>query len=107
MKSNAAPQMKSEASNVEWLLALRESYQALKKRLDAMEETVDELESGIIAQVESGLDFSIFGYEIKVQESTRRYPAWKEHFIERLGKSEADSVLAATKPTILKKLVIG
>ncbi len=107
MKSNAAIQTKVEGANIERLLALRETYQALKKRLDAMEATVDELETDLIAQVEAGVDFSIFGYEVKVQESTRRYPAWKEHFLARVGKAEADAILESTTQTILKKLVIG
>jgi hypothetical protein len=43
---------------------------------------------------------------VRIQENVRRYPAWKEHFLSRLGKAEADTILEATTPTVHKKLVI-
>jgi hypothetical protein len=53
------PQAKTVlAADVERLIATRETYQALKKRLDAMAEAVGELESEIITNVEAGVDFS-------------------------------------------------
>ena len=106
MSPQAAEIQTINSVQVERLLATRETYRALKKRLDAMAETVDELESEIITQVEGGMDFSATGYNVRIQESIRRYPAWKEHFLSRLGKAEADAVLEATAPTIHKKLAI-
>lgn len=94
------------AVEIERLRAMRETYQALKKRLDTVTKTVDELESQVISQVEAGTDFSAMGYLVRIQETIRRYPAWKEHFLSRVGKAEADAILEATPPTIDKKLII-
>ena len=105
--AHKAPQTPGvSATEVERLLATRETYQALKKRLDAIAASVEELESEIISQLEAGVDFASLGYHVRIQETTRRYPAWKEHFLSRVGKIEADAVLKATPPTIHKKLIV-
>lgn len=106
MSPQAAEVQTVTSVQVERLLATRETYQALKKRLDAMAETLNELETEIIAQIEEGMDFSRLGYHVRVQETVRRYPAWKEHFLSYVGKAEADAVLEATPPIIHKKLIV-
>lgn len=93
-------------TDLEQLIAMRETQRSLKDRLELMDKAISEIEGRIIAQIDSGADFSRFGYSIAIQESSRRFPAWKEHFIGRLGKAEADAVLEATPATIYRKLVI-
>lgn len=93
-------------AEVESLLAMRETQNTLRDRLAVMDEAIKKSETALLGQIESGADLSGCRYSVNVEEFTRRYPAWKEHFISRLGKSEADAVMDSTAPVILRKLVI-
>lgn len=93
-------------SQIEQLLAMRETQKGLKERLNLMAEAVEKAENVLIDQVIAGADLSACGFEVCVQEIVRRYPAWKEHFIGKLGKSEADVVMENTTPVIHRKLVV-
>lgn len=93
-------------ADVEKLLALKETQKALKERLEVMDQAIRESEESILAQITRGADATHCGYAVSVQTIERRYPAWKEHFIEKLGKSAADAVLIATEPTVYRRVVI-
>jgi len=104
LKKSQAPQINQ--TSIESILAMRETQRALKDRLRVMDDALDKAESTLIDAIDNGVDLSSIGYNVEVQENTRRYPAWKEHFISRLGKSEADAVMASTPETFHRKLVI-
>lgn len=87
-------------------IALRESADSLKERLVFLEQSMKEIEICLIGHVDSGEDLLHCEFELSVRNAERRYPAWKEHFISRLGKIEADEVLAATSPPIHRKIII-
>jgi hypothetical protein len=87
-------------------MAMRETQRALKDRLELMDRSIKDAETNLIAQIEAGADITQCGYDVSVQAVERRYPTWKEHFIESLGKDAADAVLEATKPTVYKRVVI-
>ncbi len=91
---------------IEQLIAMRETQKSLKDRLALMDQSIDQLSEKLIGLVDSGADLSQCGYHVSIQTSERRYPAWKEHFISRLGKADADDILEATTPVIHRKLVI-
>ena len=93
-------------AQVEQLLAMRDAQKGLKERLRLMEESVDKIEKDLIAAVASGADLSQCGYEVSLQTVERRYPAWKEHFISKLGKEAADAVMNSTAPTTFQRVVI-
>lgn len=91
---------------VQRVLALREAQQSLKDRLEVAEGALKSAEQEVIELLQGGANFSHCGHEVSIINSERRYPAWKEHFISRLGKADADQVLESTRPVIIRKLVI-
>lgn len=95
-----------EKVKVEQILAMRETRKALQERLELVEKALSTAEDEIIGLIELGADVASAGYALSVNESQRRYPAWKEHFISFMGKAKADDILEATPATIYKKLVI-
>lgn len=88
------------------LVAMRETYDALKRRMELLEPHLESKEAAIIAKVEAGADTSRCRYDLEVKTSTRTFPAWKEEFISRLGKDEANVVVLNTPQKIYKKLSI-
>lgn len=101
---NAVPAISNQ--QITNLMAMRESYQTLKKRLAIMQMTLEQAEKEILASVEQGADISQCGYMVSIQKIERRYPAWKEELILRLSKSVADSIYQATIPRLYKNLVV-
>lgn len=95
-----------EKSEIEKVLALRESRKALADRLQLIEAALSESENEIIAQIDAGADLSQTGYAISINESERRFPRWKEEFISIAGKPAADRVLEATPATVYRRLVV-
>lgn len=93
-------------SQVENLLAMKETQKALRDRLAIMDQAIEKQESEIVGMLERGCDASRCGYLIAIDEVSRRYPKWKEEFISRMGKPAADAVLAATPATVSKRLVV-
>lgn len=93
-------------SQLEHLLAMREAQKGLRHRLKLMDDAIEKAESEIMEQLDCGVDLSACGYELSIQETVRRYPAWKEHFISRMGKEVADSVMENTAPVLHRKLVV-
>jgi hypothetical protein len=88
------------------ILSLREKTSALKVELKTLEGILENRESDLLNQHERGLKTPI-GFEIVKKEVERRYPKWKEHFINIAGSSAADQVLADTTPTVSTYLVIA
>jgi hypothetical protein len=91
---------------VEKVLALRETHKALKDRLELMDKALREAEGDVLAKLDAGADLAHCGYAVSVQVVERRYPAWKEEFIARLGKAHAGEVLESTEPTVYRKVVV-
>lgn len=91
-------------AEIEKLLAMREAKAHLKKRLELMAESISELEESLLDKIEGGA--APQGYELSIRQSEKRFPKWKEEFINVAGKAEADAVLEATDPKIYKSLII-
>ena len=87
------------------LLAQREALESLKVRVERLSESVQAIETSIIARIEDGalVDSE---HSLLVREVARRYPHWKSHFAALAGTEAAERVLADTAPTITKSLVV-
>lgn len=95
-----------EKSQIEQILALRESRKALADRLELIEKSLSEAETQIIFAIDSGANVANAGYAVSISETERRYPKWKEEFISVAGKAAADKVLEATPANVYRKLII-
>lgn len=93
-------------TEIEKLLAFRETHRALKDRLEAIDKAIKSTEADILAKIDSGADTSACGHHVYVQSTERRFPAWKEHFITFMGKAKADAILEGTTPEIYRKVLI-
>lgn len=91
---------------IEQLIGMRSTAQALKSRLAVLERSILKTEAGLIAAVESGMDLRDLAYSLAVKVSERRYPSWKNHFIALAGTKAAEVVLDKTEPTVAKTLLI-
>src|SRR5690349_19647825 len=109
MKSNALKKPVINNEQVESLLAMRESLDALKKRYELLENAVKGSEQELISLLESGAEIHS-DHELMVRATERRYPHWKEAYatlsIQVPGAPNTEEVLANTVPTISKVLVI-
>lgn len=90
--------------DVENVLALRKTREDLQRRLDAIEAALSKSESQLIGLIESGITTD--AYSLGVAVTMKRFPAWKEAFIQRCGKAAADAVTESTPAREYKKLVI-
>jgi hypothetical protein len=106
MNPNTVSQPVIDAAEVQKLIAMRETQKALKSRLELMDQAVKESEAVIIAAVDAGAAIEGLGVDLRIEEVSRRYPAWKEHFISRMGKAVADEVLEHTAPVTYRRVVI-
>lgn len=105
MKSNAARKLVVGHEQIQNLLVMRESLDALKKRYELLENSVRATEQEIIALIESGTNIEC-AFDLQIRTTERRYPSWKSYFVEAAGAEAAERVLAATAPTIYKTLVV-
>ncbi len=106
MNPNALKKVAVTNTEIEQLLALRETQKELKRRLELIDQSVDSTEQAIISKLDSGANISACGFGLEVKQVERRYPAWKEHFIDLAGKEAADRVLAETDPKVYRNLKI-
>lgn len=106
MLLNSSQNPAMERSDLDRLLTLKDTAKALQSRPERLAEEAESLEEAtLISQVENGV-ITPPGVELTVQVMERRFPAWKEEFISRLGKTEADLVLESTPSKIYKRLVV-
>lgn len=105
MSSNAAYQMTITDIQIQTYLTFKEERDKLKKKLKEMDEGIKSLEQNYIEIIQNGGEV-LSERILEVKEVSKRYPAWKEHFIDKCGKQEADKVLEITEPKSYLKLVI-
>lgn len=99
------PQIKRQS--VEELIALKETKDALIARIEKLDELLANAERSLISLIDQGADASQAGYTLSVRTTERRYPAWKEHFIQHLGQEAARNVLENTEPRVYRSLVVA
>lgn len=106
MNSNALNKPVITSTEINEYLALKESISALKRRIEVLTKSTDKLEETIVSKLDFGGDASACGYLLSVRQSEKRFPAWKEHFIQACGKQEADRILESTESKIYRDLVV-
>lgn len=106
MNPNAIKKQIISLTEVNEYLALKESIQALKRRIELLTEGLDQSEKNIIAKLDLGANSFNCGLELTIRESQKRFPAWKEHFLAKCGKEAADEILSNTEPKIYRDLII-
>ena len=91
---------------IENLLAMRESLDSLKKRYQLLEDSVKATEQEIIEQIEQGAEIA-GRYVLQIRATERRFPSWKNYFVEVAGCEAAERILLNTIPTVYKNLIIN
>lgn len=84
---------------------LNEMEKAIERRLEATKADRRLLEASLIERIECGVSLPI-GFDAQIKTTERRYPHWREIFIERHGVAQAEALLSATQPSISKRLVL-
>lgn len=98
---------KIDLLDIEQLLAMRDAQRALKDRLGRLETSLEAIEGTLIALIEGGgADLSAIPYAVEVKRIERRYPHWKQIYIEIAGSKAAADILEQTSPTVSKTLLI-
>lgn len=106
MNPNAAKKPLITVTEVNEYLALKESIQALKRRIELLTESLDHSEANLISKIDFGADANACGFNLSVRESEKRFPAWKEHFIAKCGKVAADRILESTDAKLYRDLIV-
>lgn len=106
MNSNAVKKPVITAKEVLEYLALRESIQGLKRRVELLDESLGQAELGLIAKLDFGADTEGCGFLLSIRETSKRFPAWKEHYISACGKNAADRILGSTEAKLYRDLVV-
>lgn len=105
MGSNAALRPCITDIEIQTFLNFKKEREFYKKKLEEIEDAIKTVEQSFIKIIQNG--GKVHSSKIlEIKESQRRYPAWKEHFIEFCGKAKADEVIDATEPKIHLSLVI-
>lgn len=88
------------------LLNLRDSKSFLKKRLEQIDVDLSTAEEELITRIEAGARIESH-YPVSIKTSERRYPSWKDAFINVVGETEAKKITDSTEPTISKSIIIS
>jgi hypothetical protein len=84
--------------DVKKLITLKEELKSLDTRVEILKETIKDRELLFAKALRRGFDSSRLKWDLTIQTIQKRYPAWKEHFINAMGKTMADKILKKTKP---------
>ena len=87
------------------ILNLRESKNFMKSRLEQIEDELSVLETRMVELIELNMPI-VSRHIVNVKVSERRYPSWKDAFINYCGEQESKKIVASTTPTISKSIVI-
>lgn len=104
-QSNLALKTNITALDIEYVLNLRRTYEAQKKRLEMAENALFEVEQTIMTKINSGAAV-ISPYEVQIKTVERKNVAWKSICAELIGAKAAEDILNQTKPSISYRLLI-
>jgi hypothetical protein len=93
-------------AEIENILAMRETAKSIKQRLEVLQETIKSQEQEVISKLDQGANVSPGEHVLSIRETEKRFPAWKEHFIEACGKTAADEILEGTEAMVYRDLLI-
>jgi len=107
MNTNSVKKQGVTASDLQYFAALQESAALLRKKAAEIDLEVHEYELLIMSAVASGEAVDNSCFTVAVKESSRRCPAWKEHYVSLAGKEAAEAILQATEPSITRHVVVA
>jgi len=99
-------QPKITNSEIAHIQTLRDMAKVLKARLEKLENELEANESYVIELIESGASNEC-SFNISINQTSRRYPKYKEELEKRLGEKVLNEIIENTEPKISKKLVIA
>lgn len=85
---------------------INEEVKTLKSKLQAAEEDRDQKQALIYEALKNGAKTDHLTYDCVSKESERRYPPWKEHFIQFAGQKKADLILKKTQPIVYNTVIV-
>lgn len=103
---SSVKQPKITDSEVAHIQTLREVTKVLKARLEKLENELEANETQLISLLEDGA-INDSGFNISVNETSRRYPKYKEELEKRLGEKVLNQIIESTEAKVSKKLVIA
>lgn len=89
------------------ILNKHQEVEALKKQYETQKAVLEAQEEQIIRAIEDGHKVADGQRTASIKTVTRRVVAWKQEFINRIGKAVADRLTAEVEPTVYKKLEIA
>lgn len=105
MESSAAYKLQITDIELQQLKAKKDARSQLKKKLAEVEDDLKCQEQSLIEMIDNGAEV-LSDREVNIKKTERRYPSWKEHFINDCGKDMADEVLELTAPKVHRELII-
>ena len=93
------------AKDIEYVLSLRRTYDAQRKRLEIVENALVEFENDVLARIQTGVPV-VSPHEVQIKSIERRNVAWKSICVELASAEYVDSVLNSTAPSISYRLLI-
>lgn len=103
---SSVKQPKITNSEIAHIQTLRDMAKVLKARLEKLENELEANESYVIALLESGASNEC-SFNISINETSRKYPKYKEEVEKRLGEKVLNEIIENTEAKISKKLVIA
>lgn len=91
--------------DIHHVMALRNTCNALKRRLEMAENELDKAEAEVIFHLQAGASINT-SYKISLKEEVRRSVPWKSVVANILGHDKCEQILKETVPTITIKLLI-
>ncbi|POB13862.1 hypothetical protein [Halobacteriovorax sp. DA5] len=91
--------------DLQQIIKLRETKKILQDQLKDMTDNLHHLEESVISKLKDGC-INLTTKQLTIKESQRRFPSWKEHFIEKCGKQMATVIIENTEPKRYETLTI-
>lgn len=79
---------------------IEEEIKTLKSNLDALETDKKAREVILFEALSNGAPTTHLSFELTAKTSERRYPAWKEWFVQYAGEKKAEQILKKTTPIV-------
>lgn len=91
--------------DIHHVMALRNTCNALKRRLEMAQNELEKAEADVIQYLQAGASVNT-SYELSLKEELRRSVPWKSVVANILGHEKCEQILKETAPTVTIKLLI-
>jgi hypothetical protein len=93
-----------QAEEIESYLLVKGPMEVMEQKLRQLRLQLEKVTSSIICQLESGATSP--DYNLCIKEQSRVVVSWKKEFTRANGERAVNEIIASTKPSITKKLII-